>query len=82
MSFIAMLIVVVVAGWLAGLIMKGGGFGFIGNVVVGVLGAVVAGFVLPQVGVSLGDGLVGSILSATFGAVIILFVVGLIKKSR
>ena len=68
-------------GWLAGLIMKRRGFGFIGNMVIGVLGAVIAGFILPQIGVDAGGGLITSIVSATFGAVVLLFVIGLIKKA-
>ena len=69
-----------VAGWLAGLIMKGFGFGFIGNIVVGVVGAFIAGFILPKIGVSIGSGIIGSIIHATIGAVILLFVIGLIKR--
>lgn len=81
MGIIAMLLIGIVAGWLAGRIMKGGGFGMIGNMVVGVLGAVIAGFILPQVGIAIEGGLITSILSATFGAVVLLFVVGLVEKA-
>lgn len=69
-----------VAGWLAGLIMKGGGFGVVGNILVGIVGAVVGGFVLGSLGVSLGGGLAGALVNAVIGAVLVLFVIGLIKK--
>jgi uncharacterized membrane protein YeaQ/YmgE (transglycosylase-associated protein family) len=68
-----------VAGWLAGILMKGGGFGLLGNIVIGIIGAVVGGFVFGLLGIST-VGLVGSIITATAGAVILLFVVGLIKR--
>ena len=69
-----------VVGWLAGTLMKGGGFGLLGNIVVGITGAVVGGFVFGLLGISSG-GLTGSIITATAGAAILLFFVGLIKKS-
>ncbi len=69
-----------IAGWLAGTIMKGGGFGLIGNIVVGIIGAVVGGFVFGFLGISTG-GLIGSIITATVGAVVLLAVVRVIKKA-
>lgn len=69
-----------VAGWLAGTLMKGGGFGLLGNIVVGILGAVVGGFAFGLLGISAG-GLLGSIATATAGAVLLLFIVSLIKKT-
>ena len=69
-----------IAGWLAGTLMKGGGFGLLGNIIVGIIGAVVGGFVFGLLGITAG-GLVGSVFTATAGAAILLFVVGLIKKS-
>jgi len=69
-----------VAGWLAGTLMKGGGFGPIGNIVVGIMGAVIGGFVFDLLGISLG-GLIGSIVTATVGAALLLFIVGIIKKA-
>ena len=68
------------AGWLAGTLMKGGGFGLLGNIVIGIIGSVVGGFVFGVLGISAG-GLIGSIISATAGAALLLFVVGLIKKA-
>ena len=69
-----------VAGWLAGTLMKGGGFGLLGNIVVGIIGAVVGGFVFGLLGITAG-GLIGSIISATAGAIILLFAVSIIKKA-
>jgi uncharacterized membrane protein YeaQ/YmgE (transglycosylase-associated protein family) len=79
-GLIVFLLIGAVAGWLAGVIMKGFGFGLIGNIVVGILGAFIAGLVLPMVGVSIGGGIVGSIIHATIGALILLFLVGLVRK--
>ena len=56
MGIIAALIIGAIAGWLAGLIVRGAGFGLIGNIVVGIIGALVAGWLLPQIGVTLGGG--------------------------
>ena len=79
-SLIIFLAIGAVAGWLAGLIMKGGGFGLIGNIVVGIIGAFVGGFLANVLGLS-ASGLLGSILLATLGAVVLLFIIGLIKKA-
>ena len=80
-SLVVLLLVGAVAGWLAGQIMKGYGFGLIGNIVVGIVGAFVAGLVFPAIGVSLGSGIIASIIHATIGAVILLFLIGLIKRA-
>jgi uncharacterized membrane protein YeaQ/YmgE (transglycosylase-associated protein family) len=69
-----------VAGWLAGTLMKGGGFGLLGNIVIGIIGAVVGGHVFSLLGITAG-GLIGSIITATAGAVLLLFVVRLIKQA-
>ena len=82
MSLIIFLIIGAVAGWLAGLIVRGFGFGLIGNIVVGIVGAFIAGWLLPRLGLhlSIGSPLVTDIVSATIGAVILLFVIGLIRR--
>ncbi len=80
-SLIVMLIVGALAGWLAGRIMKGRGFGLLGNIIVGIVGAFVAGLVLPTIGLSVGGGFWSALLHSTIGAVILLFVIGLIKKA-
>ncbi len=77
-SLIILLIVGAVAGWLAGTIVKGYGFGLVGNIVVGVVGAFIGGYLLP--GYLPLEGLLGSIVSATIGAVILLFIIGLIRR--
>lgn len=83
-TLIIWLIVGGVAGFLAGLIVKGYGFGIIGNIVVGIVGAVLAGWLLPQLGVgfSVINPLVTSILYATIGAVILLVLIGLVRRAR
>ena len=79
-GLIILLIVGAIAGWLAGVIMKGYGFGLIGNIIVGILGAVIAGWLLPRLGISLGAGYISWIINAVIGAVILLFVIGLIRR--
>ena len=69
-----------VAGWLAGLIMKGGGFGIVGNIIVGIVGALLGGWLFKVAGISAGHDLVGSLFTAVVGAVILLFIIGFIKK--
>ncbi len=69
-----------IAGWLAGIIMKGGGFGLVGNIVTGVLGAVLGGWLFDVFDVSVGGKWVGPIVTATVGAVVLLFAIGLIRK--
>ena len=79
-SLLAMLFVGAIAGWLSGRIMKGRGFGVIGNIIVGIVGAFLAGTIFPALGVSVGVGMMSSIFFATIGAVILLFLIGLVKK--
>lgn len=74
------LIIGAVAGWLAGTIMKGKGFGVLGNIIVGIVGAMLGGFLFGLLGVSAG-GMVGSLVTATVGAIVLLWLVSLIKKS-
>jgi uncharacterized membrane protein YeaQ/YmgE (transglycosylase-associated protein family) len=74
------LVVGAVAGWLAGLIVSGGGFGLIGDIVVGIIGAVVGGWLLPRIGIFIGGGIVGAIINAVIGAVIVLLVVRLVRR--
>ena len=80
-SLLVFLLVGAVAGWLAGLIVKGFGFGILGNIVVGIVGAFVAGLILPSLGLAFGGGIVASVIHATIGAVILLFLIKLIKKA-
>lgn len=80
MEFLYFIIVGGVAGWLAGQVMKGGGFGLITNIILGIIGGVVGGWLLGVAGVSVGGGLVGSIITAAVGAMAVIFVAGLFKK--
>jgi uncharacterized membrane protein YeaQ/YmgE (transglycosylase-associated protein family) len=80
MSIIVWLIVGAIAGWLAGMVVKGGGFGLIGDIVVGIIGAVIAGFLLPYFHIEIGTGIVGAIIDAFIGAVILLVIIKLIKR--
>lgn len=81
-SLIVILLVGAIAGWLAGIVVKGRGFGLIGDIVVGIVGAFLASWLLPRLGVgSLGGGMVGSILFAFIGAVILLLLLRLIKRA-
>lgn len=79
-GFVIFLAIGALAGWLAGKLMRGGGFGLIGNVAIGIIGAVIGGFVFGMLGIT-ATGLIGSIVTATAGAVLLLFIVDLVKKS-
>jgi uncharacterized membrane protein YeaQ/YmgE (transglycosylase-associated protein family) len=74
------LIIGVVAGWLAGTLMKGGGFGLVGDLIVGIVGAVIGGVVFGALGIG-GGGLLGAILMATVGAVILILCLRLLKRA-
>jgi len=79
-ALIIWLIVGALAGWIAGLIVKGYGFGLIGNIVVGIIGAVIAGWLLPRLGIVIGSGFVASLVNAVIGAVILLVIIGLVRR--
>jgi uncharacterized membrane protein YeaQ/YmgE (transglycosylase-associated protein family) len=79
MEFIWFLLIGAVAGWLAGLVMKGGGFGFWVNIIVGVVGGVIGGWVFGLLGFEWG-GTIGSLVTAFVGAIILLFIASLVKK--
>jgi uncharacterized membrane protein YeaQ/YmgE (transglycosylase-associated protein family) len=80
-ALIVFLLIGAIAGWLAGVILKGGGFGLIGNIVAGVIGAFVGGWLFQQLGISLGTGIISTILTAAIGAIVVLLVVGLIRRA-
>ena len=81
-SLIAIIIVGVVAGWLAGQLMRGGGFGLIGDLIVGILGAFFGNWLFAQLGIHLGVGLVAQIISAAIGAIILLFILRFAAGNR
>jgi uncharacterized membrane protein YeaQ/YmgE (transglycosylase-associated protein family) len=75
------LVIGAIAGWLAGQIVKGGGFGLVGDIIVGIIGSVVAGWLLPRIGLFIGGGFIAEIINAAIGAIILLLVVRLIKRT-
>jgi uncharacterized membrane protein YeaQ/YmgE (transglycosylase-associated protein family) len=81
MNFIWFLIVGLIAGWLAGVLVKGGGFGLIGDLVVGVIGAFIGGFLFSFLGLASNGGLLGSIVVATIGAVVLVVIVRAVKRA-
>lgn len=81
MSFIWFLIIGAVAGWLAGLIMKGAGFGVIVNIIVGCVGAVLGGWIFGLLGFS-SSGLIGSLITALVGAIVLLWILSMISKNK
>jgi uncharacterized membrane protein YeaQ/YmgE (transglycosylase-associated protein family) len=79
-GLIIWLVIGAVAGWLAGQIWKGSGFGLVGNIIVGIIGSLIAGWLLPRIGVYIGGNVVGDVINAVIGAIIALFVIGLVKR--
>ena len=78
-SLVAIVVVGIVAGWLAGLVMRGGGFGLIGDLIIGLIGAFIGDWLLPRLHIHLGVGMVASIVNAFVGAVLLLLVLRLIN---
>jgi uncharacterized membrane protein YeaQ/YmgE (transglycosylase-associated protein family) len=81
MGIIIWLIVGAIAGWLAGMVVKGGGFGLIGDIIVGIVGGLIAGWLLPRLGIFIGGDMIGDIINAFIGAVILLIILRLIKRA-
>ncbi len=81
MNIILFLLIGAIAGWLAGQLWKGHGFGLLGNIVVGIVGAFLGNFLLGKLGVTLGGGTLGTILTATLGALVLLLIIGLVKRA-
>jgi uncharacterized membrane protein YeaQ/YmgE (transglycosylase-associated protein family) len=80
-SLIIWLIVGAIAGWLAGIVVRGGGFGLIGDIIVGIIGAFIAGWLFPQLGFHLAVGIVGIILDAAIGAIVLLLLIRIIRRA-
>jgi uncharacterized membrane protein YeaQ/YmgE (transglycosylase-associated protein family) len=78
-GLLVILFVGLVAGWLAGKIVRGTGFGIIGDIIVGIAGALVASFLFPKLGIAIGSGLISEIIYSAIGAIILLLVVRLIR---
>jgi uncharacterized membrane protein YeaQ/YmgE (transglycosylase-associated protein family) len=81
-GILVILFVGLIAGWLAGKIVRGFGFGLIGDILIGICGALVASFLFPRLGIHLGTGLVSEIIYSAIGAVILLLIVGLLRGNR
>jgi len=80
MQFLYFISVGAISGWLAGMLMKGGGYGLLGNIGIGIVGGIVGGWLLGTLGMTLGEGVLGYILTSVIGAAVVLFVAGLLKK--
>src|SRR4029077_11186245 len=78
-SLLVILFVGLVAGWLSGQIVRGTGFGIVGDLIIGILGAFIGSWLLPRLGIHLGGGIISAIVNATIGAVLLLFVVRLLR---
>ena len=80
-GIIVWLIIGALAGWLAGTLLKGGGFGLFGDIVVGIVGAFIGGWLSGVLGISIGSGMIASIITATIGAAILLLVLRMFKRA-
>jgi len=81
MEFLWFILIGLAAGWLAGQFMRGGGYGVVGDLLLGVVGAMVGGFLFRQLGLSAGGGLIGALIVATMGAAVVLFLVRMVKRA-
>jgi uncharacterized membrane protein YeaQ/YmgE (transglycosylase-associated protein family) len=81
-SLLVILFVGLIAGWLAGKIVRGAGLGVIANIAVGIVGAFIASWLFPKLGIGLGSGLIRHIVNATIGAILLLLVIGLVSGGR
>lgn len=80
-GIIIWLIIGAVAGWLAGMLVKGGGYGLVGDIIVGIIGAFIGGWLASALGIAVGGGMIASIVTATLGAVILLFILRMVKRA-
>jgi len=80
-SLLVILLIGAIAGWLAGQIVQGTGFGLVGDIIIGIIGAFIASWLFPQLGLHLGAGIVAQIIAATIGAVLLLFIMRLVRRS-
>ncbi|MBL8531434.1 MAG: GlsB/YeaQ/YmgE family stress response membrane protein [Hyphomonadaceae bacterium] len=80
-TLIIWILVGAVAGWLAGLVIRGFGFGLIGNIVIGILGAILGGWLFGMAGIAIGAGVINAIFTAFIGAVVLLLIVRVLKRA-
>ena len=78
-SLLIILVVGLVAGWLAGQIVQGTGFGIVGDLLIGIAGAFIGSWLLPQLGLYLGSGIISAVINATIGALLLLLVIRLVR---
>ena len=81
MGFLAWIVVGLIAGWLAGQVMKGGGYGMVADIILGLVGGLLGGWILGKLGISAGNGMIGSIIVAFVGAVILVGITRLLKRA-
>ena len=81
MGILAWIVVGLIAGWLAGQVMKGGGYGMLADIILGLLGGVLGGWIFEKLGVSTGGGMIGSIIVAFIGAVILVGITRVLKRA-
>jgi uncharacterized membrane protein YeaQ/YmgE (transglycosylase-associated protein family) len=81
-SLLVILVVGLIAGWLAGQIVRGTGFGLVADMCIGIVGALIGNWLLPKLGIHIGAGIVSSIITATIGAIILLIILRLIRGRR
>ena len=79
-SILIILLVGLIAGWLAGQVVQGTGFGLIGDICIGIVGAFIASWLLPRLGIGLGTGLIRAIIDATIGAIVLLVIIRLVRR--
>jgi uncharacterized membrane protein YeaQ/YmgE (transglycosylase-associated protein family) len=82
MDLLYTLIIGAASGWLAGLLFKGGGFGILGNIVIGVVGGFIGFWLFGKLGISLGSGIISTILTSAAGAIVLLFIAGLFRGKK
>jgi uncharacterized membrane protein YeaQ/YmgE (transglycosylase-associated protein family) len=78
-SLLVILLVGIIAGWLAGQIVRGAGFGLVGDLLIGIVGAFIGSWLLPRIGIHLGAGIIGAIINATIGAIVLLLLIRLVR---
>jgi uncharacterized membrane protein YeaQ/YmgE (transglycosylase-associated protein family) len=82
LDIILWIVIGAVAGWIAGELMRGRGFGIVGNIIVGIVGAIIGGLIFDALDFAPGLGIIGSLIMSLIGAIILLFVIGLFGRSR
>lgn len=80
MGLLWWIIIGAIAGWLAGKLMRGGGFGFLVNIIVGIAGAIIGGWVFDLLGISTSGGVFGSLITAVIGAILLLWIISLFRR--